>query len=102
MQVRLLVAEPGLLMYVPSPHVAKAVHWLAFKVAAVWLPLGVLKVFAGQAVQTRSFCAEPAVLTYVPAAQLLNARQVRLAGVLNWPEGQFAQTVFVVGVPAAV
>ena len=37
---------------------------------------------------------------YVPWAQLVHARQVRLAGVLNWPTGQFAQTVFVVGVPA--
>lgn len=36
----------------------------------------------------------------MPAAQLVQARQVRLVGVLNWPMTQLAQTVFVVGVPA--
>jgi hypothetical protein len=38
----------------------------------------------------------------LPAAQLVQARHVRLVGVLNWPTGQLAQTVFVVGVPAVL
>lgn len=89
MHVRFAVAEPGLvvLTYVPSAHVAHAVHWFALVLAAVCggfaLRLGALNVPVGHAVHTRSFCAEAAVLMYVPAAQLLNARQVRLAVVLN-------------------
>jgi len=70
-------------------------------VAGVALPVAMLNVPAVHAVHTRSFWADGPVLTYWPSGQLVNARQVRLLGVLNWPTGQLGQTVFDVGVPAA-
>lgn len=77
----------------PRAQVASAVH-------DDWLVVEVKFTPAVHAVQVRLFDAEPATLMYVPAAQVLNAAQVAVLTVLNVPFGQFAHTVFAVGVPA--
>lgn len=93
MQVRFVVAVPGLPMYVPSPHVATGVHDNALVAVLKLVP-------AVHAVQVRSFDGEPATLMYWPMAQVRNAVQAPPTVALKVPLAQFEQMLFVVGVPA--
>ncbi len=94
--VRFVLVDPELSTYVPRPQVARAVHAVALVELLKFVP-------TVQAVQVRSFEAEPITLMYWPVVQVRQGVQVVDEPlVLNVPGAQFVQMLLVVAVPGVV